>query len=79
MHFFYRGKLLPFRKKIRAFEPGFLPEFYWQASTGKLIERQMWLFPFWLNLQNKIRRTIPKITTFACLGSTARCRFCTSG
>ena len=52
INWFYRGELLPFRKKIRAFEPGFLPEFYWQASTGKLIERQFWFFPFWLNLQN---------------------------
>lgn len=52
INWYYRGKLLPFRKAIRAFEPGFLPEFYWQASTGKLIERQIWVFPFWLNFQN---------------------------
>lgn len=52
MNWFYRGNLLPFRKVVRAFEPGFLPELYWQASTGKLIERQMWFFPLWLNLQN---------------------------
>ena len=51
MNWYYRGKALPFRKVIRAFEPGFLPEFYWQASTGKLIERQLPLFPFWLNFQ----------------------------
>ncbi|MCC6726724.1 MAG: carbohydrate binding family 9 domain-containing protein, partial [Saprospiraceae bacterium] len=51
MNWYYRGDLLPFRKLIRAFEPGFLPELYWQASTGKLIERQMWLFPLWLNFQ----------------------------
>jgi hypothetical protein len=52
MNWFYRGKLLPFRKVVRAFEPGFSPEFYWQASTGKLIERQLWFFPIWLNFQN---------------------------
>ena len=52
MNWFYRGKLLPLRKYIRAFEPGFLPEFYWQASTGKLIERQAYFFPLWFNLQN---------------------------
>lgn len=52
INWYYRGNLLPFRKTIRAFEPGFLPEFYWQASTGKLIERQLWFFPFWLNFQN---------------------------
>lgn len=51
MNWFYRGKLLPFKKYIRAFEPGFLPEFYWQASTGRFIERQLWFFPFWLNFQ----------------------------
>lgn len=52
MNWYYRGRLLPFKKYIRAFEPGFLPEFYHQASTGKLIERQLPLFPVWLNLQN---------------------------
>ncbi|MFM7839271.1 MAG: DUF5916 domain-containing protein [Chitinophagaceae bacterium] len=52
INWYYRGNYLPFRKVIRAFEPGFLPEFYWQASTGILIERQIWLFPFWLNFQN---------------------------
>lgn len=52
MNWFYRGSLLPWRKVIRAFEPGFLPEFYWQASTSRLIERQFWFFPLWFNLQN---------------------------
>lgn len=52
MNWYYRGKLLPFRKVIRAFEPGFLPEVYFQASTGKLIERQLWFFPVWFNFQN---------------------------
>lgn len=51
MNWYYRGKVLPFRKVIRAFEPGFLPEYYWQASTGKLIERQLPFFPLWLNFQ----------------------------
>ena len=52
INWYYRGKLVPFKKIIRAFEPGFLPEFYHQASTGKLIERQLWLFPLWINFQN---------------------------
>ncbi len=52
INWYYRGKLLPFKKFIRAFEPGFLPEFYWQASTGKLIESQLPFFPVWLNFQN---------------------------
>jgi hypothetical protein len=43
---------LPFKKILRAFEPGFLPEFYWQASTGKLIERTFTVFPVWLNFQS---------------------------
>lgn len=52
MNWYYRGNKLPFKKIIRAFEPGFLPEFYFQASTGKLIERNLYFFPVWLNLQN---------------------------
>ncbi len=52
INWYYRGRLMPFKKIIRAFEPGFLPEMYHQASTGKLIELQLPLFPFWLNLQN---------------------------
>lgn len=52
MNWYYRGKRLPFKKILRAFEPGFLPEFYWQASTGKSIERTFTFFPVWLNFQN---------------------------
>ena len=52
INWYYRGKDLPFKKILRAFEPGFLPEFYWQASTGKSIERTFTVFPFWLNFQN---------------------------
>lgn len=52
MNWYYRGKKLPFKKVLRAFEPGFLPEFYWQASTGKSIERTFTFFPVWLNFQS---------------------------
>jgi len=52
MNWYYRGKKLPFKKILRAFEPGFLPEFYWQASTGKFIERTYTFFPVWFNFQN---------------------------
>ncbi len=52
MNWYYRGKRLPFKKVIRAFEPGFLPELYWQASTGKSIERTFTFFPVWLNFQS---------------------------
>ncbi len=51
LNWYYRGKHLPWRKLIRAFEPGFLPEFYWQASTGQMTERQYWFFPLWLNFE----------------------------
>lgn len=52
MNWYYRGKLLPFKSVLRAFEPGFLPEWYWQASTGKFIERSLYFWPVWLNFQN---------------------------
>jgi hypothetical protein len=49
---FFRGDRLPFKKWLRAYEPGITSEFYHQASTGKLIERQVTLNPVYLNLQN---------------------------
>ncbi|WP_337044503.1 carbohydrate binding family 9 domain-containing protein [Emticicia sp. 17c] len=49
--FFNRGNWIPFKKFIRAFEPGIMTEFYHQASTGKLIERQLNFNPIWLNFQ----------------------------
>ena len=49
---YYRGKHLPFKKWIRAFEPGIFPEFYHQASTGKLTERQLTMNPIWFNFQS---------------------------
>ena len=52
MNWYYRGKALPFKKILRAYEPGFLPEFYWQASTGKFIERSLYFWPVWLNFQS---------------------------
>ena len=50
--YYYRGSKLPFKKFLRALEPGFSPEFYYQASTGKLVERTLAFFPLWLNLQS---------------------------
>jgi hypothetical protein len=52
INWYYRGSRLPFKKTLRAFEPGFLPEWYWQASTGKLVERSLYFWPVWLNFQN---------------------------
>jgi hypothetical protein len=37
INWYYRGKFC-LQKILRAFEPGILPEFYLQASSGKLIE-----------------------------------------
>lgn len=52
VNIYYRGKHLPFKKVIRAFEPGLNIEIYHQASTRKLIERQINLWPLFFNLQN---------------------------
>jgi len=52
VNIYYRGKHLPFKKVIRAFEPGLNIEIYHQASTGQLIERQVNLWPLFFNLQN---------------------------
>jgi len=35
---YFRGEKLPFKKWLRAFEPGVMAQFYHQASTGILIE-----------------------------------------
>jgi hypothetical protein len=49
---FIRSDRLPFKKWLRAFEPGITSEFYHQASTGRLVERQVTLNPVYLNLQS---------------------------
>jgi hypothetical protein len=48
---YYRGNALPFKKLIRALEPGAWFEMYHQASTGKLTERQISFNPIWFNFQ----------------------------
>lgn len=50
--YYYRGEKLPFKKWLRSFDPGIDAQFFHQASTGKLIERQLIFYPFYLNLQN---------------------------
>jgi len=74
---YYRGKKLPFKKWIRAFEPGIWSEFYHQASTGKLIESQVTANPIWFNFQNGgyfgylVNSTFQRLTEpFAPLGIT---------
>lgn len=49
---YFRGNKLPFKKWLRAFEPSLNTQFYHQASTGKLIERQLRFWPVYLNFQN---------------------------
>jgi len=51
-NYYYRGKLLPFKKILRALEPGIFPEFYHQASTGKFIERDLPIWIPWFNFQS---------------------------
>jgi hypothetical protein len=50
--YYYRGKALPLKKILRAFEPSISLELYHQASTGKQIERSIIIYPVWLNFQS---------------------------
>jgi hypothetical protein len=50
--YFYRGKSLPLKKYLLAFEPAFAPEIYVQSSTGKLIETDYSIYPIWLNFKS---------------------------
>jgi hypothetical protein len=52
MNFYYRGSMLPFKKLLLAYEPGFLPEVYYTASTGKFAEMDLPLWPIWLNFKS---------------------------
>jgi hypothetical protein len=52
INWYYRGNKLPFKKILRSFEPGILPEIYYQASTGKYIERDLPIWPIWLNFHS---------------------------
>jgi hypothetical protein len=47
-----RGKWLPFKKWIRAVQPDVAAEFYHQASTGKLVERTVAIYPVWALLHS---------------------------
>jgi Domain of unknown function (DUF5916)/Carbohydrate family 9 binding domain-like len=50
--YYYRGKALPFKKFLLAWEPSYAPEIYVQASTGKLIETANYIYPIWLNFKS---------------------------
>src|SRR5579872_617396 len=52
INYYYRGDLLPFKNFLRAFEPGFFPEIYYTASSGKFSEMDLPFWPFWLNFQS---------------------------
>ncbi|MBS1521319.1 MAG: carbohydrate binding family 9 domain-containing protein [Bacteroidetes bacterium] len=52
MNYYYRGDLLPFKSILRAFEPGILPELYYQASSGKFEEFDLPVWPIWFNFQS---------------------------
>ena len=50
--YYYRGDKLPFKNWLRSFDPGIDAQIFHEASTGKLIERQLIFYPFYLNLHN---------------------------
>jgi hypothetical protein len=52
INYFYRGKLLPFKKFLLAYSPGILPELYYTASTGKFSEADLPVFPVWFNFKD---------------------------
>ena len=52
LNWYYRGSLLPFKRILRAYEPGILPELYIQQSTGKFTEFTLPVWPIWLNFQS---------------------------
>jgi hypothetical protein len=49
---YYRGSLLPLKKYLLALEPGFLPELYYTASTGRFAEMDLTFVPVWLNFKS---------------------------
>lgn len=52
INWFYRGKLLPFKKFLLAFSPGILPELYYTASTRQFSEADLPVFPVWFNFRD---------------------------
>lgn len=52
MVYYYRGEKLPFKKWLRSFDPSMDVQIFHEASTGKLIERQLIFYPFYLNFHN---------------------------
>jgi hypothetical protein len=50
--FYYRGALLPLKSILLGYEPGFLPELYYTASTGKFAELDLPIWPVALHFKN---------------------------
>jgi Domain of unknown function (DUF5916)/Carbohydrate family 9 binding domain-like len=48
----YRGDKLLFKRHIRSFEPGLNGEFYNNASSGRLMEKQLNIRPVYFNMQS---------------------------
>ncbi|WOK06827.1 DUF5916 domain-containing protein [Imperialibacter roseus] len=47
-----RGKYIPFKRFIRSLQPGVSTGWYHQASSKILLERELKLTPFWLEMQH---------------------------
>jgi Domain of unknown function (DUF5916)/Carbohydrate family 9 binding domain-like len=52
VNFYYRGSLLPFKSVLLGYDPGFLPELYYTASTGKFSELDLPVWPLAFNFKN---------------------------
>jgi hypothetical protein len=52
MNWFYRGKLLPFKKYFLSFAPGIIPEIYYTASTRQFTEADLPVYPIWFNFKD---------------------------
>ncbi len=48
----YRNEKLPFKKVIRSYRPRIMGNWFHEASSGTLVEREISVSPFWLEAQN---------------------------
>ncbi|HXD78811.1 MAG TPA: DUF5916 domain-containing protein [Puia sp.] len=52
VNYFYRGRLLPFKRFLLASSPGITPELYYTASTGQFSEADLPVYPVWFNFKD---------------------------
>lgn len=52
INWFYRGKLLPFKRIMLSFAPGIIPELYYTASTRQFEEADIPVYPIWFNFKD---------------------------